>query len=54
VAVLGWNEKTQKGTFINSFTDETTSATDTTAFLGQARPPSSRSPAPTASARRLQ
>jgi len=33
--VLGWNEKTQKGTFINSFTDETTSATDTTAFLGQ-------------------
>ncbi len=35
VAVLGWNEKTQKGTFIGSFTDETTSATDTTAFLSQ-------------------
>jgi basic membrane protein A len=35
VAVLGWNEKTQKGTFINSFTDQTTAATDTTAFLGQ-------------------
>jgi basic membrane protein A len=33
VAVLGWNEKTQKGTFINSFTDETKSAADTTAFL---------------------
>jgi basic membrane protein A and related proteins len=35
VAVLGWNEKTQKGTFIGSFTDQTTSATDTTAFLSQ-------------------
>jgi basic membrane protein A len=35
VAVLGWNEKTQKGTFINSFTDQTTAATDTTAFLSQ-------------------
>jgi basic membrane protein A len=35
VKVLGWNEKTQKGTFINSFTDATTAATDTTAFLGQ-------------------
>ena len=35
VAVLGWNEKTQKGTFINSFTDQNTAATDTTAFLGQ-------------------
>ncbi len=35
VAVLGWNEKTQKGTFIGSFTDQTTAATDTTAFLGQ-------------------
>jgi len=35
VLVLGWNEKTQKGTFINSFTNETLSATDTTAFLTQ-------------------
>jgi basic membrane protein A len=35
VTVLGWNEKTQKGTFINSFTDQTTAATDTTAFLSQ-------------------
>jgi basic membrane protein A len=35
VAVLGWNEKTQKGTFIGSFTDQTTSASDTTAFLSQ-------------------
>jgi basic membrane protein A and related proteins len=35
VAVLGWNEKTQKGTFIGSFTDQTTAATDTTAFLGE-------------------
>jgi basic membrane protein A len=35
VKVLGWNEKTQKGTFIGSFTDQTTAATDTTAFLGQ-------------------
>jgi basic membrane protein A len=35
VVVLGWNEKTQKGTFINSFTDQTTAATDTTAFLSQ-------------------
>jgi basic membrane protein A and related proteins len=35
VAVLGWNEKTQKGTFIGSFTDQTTAATDTTAFLTQ-------------------
>jgi basic membrane protein A len=35
VAVLGWNEKTQKGTFIGSFTDQTTAATDTTAFLSQ-------------------
>jgi basic membrane protein A len=34
VAVLGWNEKTQKGTFIGSFTDQNTAATDT-AFLGQ-------------------
>jgi basic membrane protein A len=33
VTVLGWNEKTQKGTFIGSFTDQTTAATDTTAFL---------------------
>ncbi|HEY5267423.1 MAG TPA: BMP family ABC transporter substrate-binding protein [Acidimicrobiales bacterium] len=35
VTVLGWNEKTQKGTFINSFTDQTTAAADTTAFLTQ-------------------
>jgi basic membrane protein A len=35
VAVLGWNEKTQKGTFIGSFTDATTTAADTTAFLTQ-------------------
>jgi basic membrane protein A len=35
VAVLGWNEKTQKGTFIGSFTDQTTAQTDTTAFLSQ-------------------
>ena len=35
VTVLGWNEKTQKGTFIGSFTDQTTSATDTTAFLSE-------------------
>jgi basic membrane protein A len=35
VTVLGWNEKTQKGTFIGSFTDQTTSASDTTAFLSQ-------------------
>ncbi len=35
VTVLGWNEKTQKGTFIGSFTDQTTAATDTTAFLTQ-------------------
>ncbi len=35
VTVLGWNEKTQKGTFIGSFTDQNTAATDTTAFLTQ-------------------
>ncbi len=35
VAVLGWDETTQKGTFIGSFTDQTTAATDTTAFLAQ-------------------
>jgi basic membrane protein A len=35
VLVLGWNEKTQKGEFIGSFTDQTTSAADTTAFLNQ-------------------
>jgi basic membrane protein A len=35
VAVLGWNEKTQKGTFIGSFTDQTTAASDTTAQLSQ-------------------
>jgi basic membrane protein A len=35
VAVLGWDETTQKGTFIGSFNDQTTAATDTTAFLAQ-------------------
>ena len=35
VTVLGWNEKTQKGTFIGSFTDATTASSDTTAFLGE-------------------
>ncbi len=35
VTVLGWNETTQTGTFIGSFTDQTTAATDTTAFLAQ-------------------
>ncbi|MFZ1062863.1 MAG: BMP family ABC transporter substrate-binding protein [Acidimicrobiales bacterium] len=35
VQVLGWNEKTQKGTFIGSFTDTATARTDTTAFLSQ-------------------
>jgi basic membrane protein A len=35
VAVLGWNETTQTGTFVGSFTDQTTAAADTTAFLTQ-------------------
>jgi len=35
VTVLGWNEKTQTGTFIGSFTDQTTASADTTAFLQQ-------------------
>ena len=35
VQVLGWNEKTQKGTFIGSFTDTATSRTDSTAFLSE-------------------
>ncbi len=35
VQVLGWNEKTQKGTFSGSFTDQATARTDTTAFLSQ-------------------
>ena len=35
VTVLGWNEKTQTGTFIGSFSDQTTAAADTTAFLAQ-------------------
>jgi basic membrane protein A len=35
VKVLGWSEKTQRGTFIGSFTDATTAASDTTAFLGE-------------------
>jgi len=33
VTVLGWDQKTQKGTFIGSFTDQATARTDTTAFL---------------------
>jgi len=33
VNLLGWNEKTQTGTFIGSFTDPATAATDTTNFL---------------------
>ena len=35
VTVLGWNEKTQTGTFIGSFTDTATAAADTTADLAQ-------------------
>jgi basic membrane protein A len=35
VAVLGWNEKTQKGTFIGSFSDTATARADSVAFLGQ-------------------
>ena len=33
VKVLGWDLKTQKGTFIGSFNDQATARTDTTAFL---------------------
>ena len=33
VSLLGWNEKTQTGTFIGSFTDPGLAQTDTTAFL---------------------
>jgi len=33
VKVLGWDLKTQKGTFIGSFSDQATARTDTTAFL---------------------
>jgi basic membrane protein A len=35
VTVLGWNRATQTGTFIGSFNDQATAATDTTAFLTQ-------------------
>ena len=35
VQVLGWNEKTQKGTFIGSFSDTATARADSVAFLGQ-------------------
>jgi len=35
VQVLGWNEKTQKGTFIGSFSDTATAHADTVAFLSQ-------------------
>jgi basic membrane protein A and related proteins len=35
VQVLGWSEKTQKGTFIGSFTNQATARTDTTAFLSE-------------------
>ncbi len=35
VQVLGWNEKTQTGTFIGSFTDTADASTDTTAFLNE-------------------
>ncbi len=35
VTVLGWNRTTQTGTFIGSFNDQATAATDTTAFLTQ-------------------
>ncbi len=35
VQVLGWNEKTQKGTFIGSFSDTATARADSVAFLSQ-------------------
>ncbi|HEU0256814.1 MAG TPA: BMP family ABC transporter substrate-binding protein [Microbacteriaceae bacterium] len=35
VKVLGWNEKTQKGTFVGNFTDQNTAKTDTTNFINQ-------------------
>ncbi|MFC4243468.1 BMP family protein [Gryllotalpicola reticulitermitis] len=35
VKVLGWNEATQKGTFVGNFTDQTTAKTDTQNFLNQ-------------------
>jgi basic membrane protein A len=35
VKVLGWNEQTQKGTFVGNFTDQNAAKTITTNFLGQ-------------------
>jgi basic membrane protein A and related proteins len=35
VTVLGWNEKTQSGTFIGSFNDTATAQSDTAAWLAQ-------------------
>jgi basic membrane protein A len=35
VKVLGWNEKTQKGSFVNSFTDLGAAQTLTNTFIGQ-------------------
>lgn len=35
VKVLGWNEKTQKGTFVGNFTDQNSAKTITTNFLNQ-------------------
>ncbi len=35
VKVLGWNEQTQKGTFVGNFTDQNTAKTLTTNFLNQ-------------------
>ncbi|MGH9063065.1 MAG: BMP family lipoprotein [Acidimicrobiales bacterium] len=35
VQVLGWNEKTQKGTFIGSFTNQAKAEQDTNAFIQQ-------------------
>lgn len=35
VQVLGWNEKTQKGTFVGNFTSQTTAKQDTLNFLSQ-------------------
>ena len=52
VQVLGWNEKTQKGTFIGSFSDTATARADSVAFLARGRRPYSRSRAVTVSAPR--
>ncbi len=35
VTVLGWNEKTQKGTFVGNFTDQNAAKTITTNFINQ-------------------